>query len=69
MIQCKFSAIYTPKFDLIPLMSRRTKEAVKEPTIESIDYFPRNHSGLYNSMIYPFMRTVIYGSIWYQGKY
>jgi hypothetical protein len=25
-------------------------------------------SNLYNDMIYPFMRTVIYGAIWYQGK-
>ncbi|CAF0867308.1 unnamed protein product [Adineta ricciae] len=27
-----------------------------------------NHSTLFNAMIYPFMRTVIYGAIWYQGK-
>jgi sialate O-acetylesterase len=27
-----------------------------------------NNSNLFNSMIYPFTRTVIYGSIWYQGK-
>jgi hypothetical protein len=27
-----------------------------------------NYSALYNSMIYPFTRTVIYGAIWYQGK-
>jgi hypothetical protein len=25
-------------------------------------------SNLFNSMIYPFMRTVVYGAIWYQGK-
>jgi uncharacterized protein YlbG (UPF0298 family) len=25
-------------------------------------------SSLYNSMIYPFTRMVVYGSIWYQGK-
>ncbi|CAF4733672.1 unnamed protein product, partial [Rotaria magnacalcarata] len=29
---------------------------------------PVNHSNLFNAMIYPFTRTVIYGSIWYQGK-
>ncbi len=27
-----------------------------------------NHSNLYNAMIYPFTRTVIYGAIWFQGK-
>ncbi len=29
---------------------------------------PVNNSNLFNSMIYPFTRMVIYGSIWYQGK-
>ncbi len=27
-----------------------------------------NPSNLFNAMIYPFTRTVIYGVIWYQGK-
>ena len=27
-----------------------------------------NNTKLFNSMIYPFMRTVIYGVIWYQGN-
>jgi hypothetical protein len=27
-----------------------------------------NHSDLFNAMIYPFTRTVIYGVIWYQGN-
>ena len=27
-----------------------------------------NNSNLYNAMIYPFTRIVIYGVIWYQGK-
>jgi sialate O-acetylesterase len=27
-----------------------------------------NHSDLFNAMIYPFTRMVIYGAIWYQGK-
>jgi hypothetical protein len=27
-----------------------------------------NNTDLYNAMIYPFTRTVIYGAIWYQGK-
>ena len=29
---------------------------------------PVNHSNLFNAMIYPFTRMVVYGSIWYQGK-
>ena len=29
---------------------------------------PGNHSYLYNAMIHPFTRTVMYGVIWYQGK-
>jgi sialate O-acetylesterase len=45
-----------------------TRDVGKPQNRESLDYFPRNHSGLFNSMIYPFTRTVIYGSIWYQGE-
>ena len=26
------------------------------------------HSQLYNAMIYPFTRMVIYGALWYQGE-
>ena len=29
---------------------------------------PGNRTDLFNAMIHPFTRTVIYGSIWYQGK-
>ena len=29
---------------------------------------PLNHSNLYNAMIYPFTRMVVYGAIWYQGE-
>jgi len=29
---------------------------------------PHNRTILYNAMIYPFTRMVIYGSIWYQGE-
>jgi sialate O-acetylesterase len=29
---------------------------------------PLNHSNLFNAMIYPFTRMVVYGSIWYQGN-
>jgi hypothetical protein len=29
---------------------------------------PINNSNLFNAMIYPFTRMVVYGAIWYQGK-
>jgi hypothetical protein len=29
---------------------------------------PMNHTYLFNGMIYPFTRIVIYGAIWYQVK-
>jgi hypothetical protein len=35
---------------------------------ESSVVAPFNYSDMYNSMIYPFMRTVIYGVIWFQGN-
>jgi len=39
-------------------------ESYEEPSVVA----PLNYSTLYNAMIYPFTRTVIYGAIWYQGK-
>lgn len=27
-----------------------------------------NNSDLFNAMIYPFTRMVVYGAIWYQGN-
>ncbi len=39
-------------------------QAYGEPSIG----VPLNHSDLFNAMIYPFTRIVIYGTIWYQGK-
>ena len=45
----------------------------EDMTVQSYDELsiavPLNHSNLFNSMIYPFTRLVIYyGTIWYQGK-
>ncbi len=34
----------------------------------SVSTVPLNYTNLYHAMIYPFMRTVIFGVIWYQGK-
>jgi sialate O-acetylesterase len=41
---------------------------VAQPYNEVSVAVPRNQSSLFNAMIYPFTRTVIYGSIWYQGN-
>jgi hypothetical protein len=35
---------------------------------ESPAAVPLNHSNLFNAMLHPFTCTVIYGTIWYQGK-
>jgi hypothetical protein len=68
MIQREFYILFNYFFLLLPSISCRTRDVGKPQNRESLDYFPRNHSGLFNSMIYPFTRTVIYGSIWYQGR-
>ncbi len=39
-------------------------QSYEEPSVVA----PLNYSTLFNAMIYPFTRTVIYGVIWYQGK-
>jgi hypothetical protein len=46
----------------------RNGEVVIEPFNEPSVPVTLGLSNLYNDMIYPFMRTVIYGAIWYQGK-
>ena len=43
-------------------------EPYDEPSVTVSDVIPNNHSCLYNSMIYPFTRSAIYGVLWYQGK-
>ncbi len=49
-------------------MSCRSENVAIEPYNEPSVNVVLNHSNLYNAMIHPFTRTVIYGSIWYQGK-
>jgi hypothetical protein len=39
-----------------------------QPYDEPSAPFPVNHSCLFNYMIYPFTRIVVYGVIWYQGE-
>jgi hypothetical protein len=39
-------------------------QSYDEPSVAG----PINNSNIYNAMIYPFTRMVIYGSIWYQGN-
>jgi hypothetical protein len=41
-----------------------TIEPYNEPSVK----LTLNHSDLYNAMIYPFTRIVIFSAIWFQGK-
>jgi hypothetical protein len=52
---------------LLPILYRSGDVAI-QPYNERSPALSLSNSNLYNAMIYPFMRTVIYGAIWYQGK-
>ncbi len=52
--------------DLISFFCRDEKIA-SEIYDQSLQLIAINHSDIYNAMIYPFTRMVIYGAIWYQG--
>ncbi len=52
----------------VDLFYRSGNVAIQSYNEPSVTDLPVNHTGLFNSMIYPFTRMVIYGSIWYQGK-
>jgi hypothetical protein len=47
-----------PPHDEVPIIRPNNGVPVNGP----------NETDLFNAMIYPFTRTVIYGAIWYQGK-
>lgn len=49
-------------------MKCRNESVVVKPYDESPVTVALNHSNLFNAMIYPFTRNVIYGVIWYQGE-
>jgi hypothetical protein len=50
------------------LIFHRTEKVVVQPYNEHSTELSLDNSNLYNAMIYPFTRIVIYGVIWYQGK-
>src|SRR4051794_32744933 len=64
MIQCEFSTL----FDFFPSLICRSENVAIQPYDGPSVTVPLNHSYLFNAMIYPFTRIVIYGSIWYQGN-
>jgi hypothetical protein len=57
---------YHSIFPVFPLAF--SKDVAIESYKESSVMAALNASELYNAMIYPFTRSVIYGVIWYQGK-
>jgi hypothetical protein len=67
MLQRKFSIFFDFCFILFPLIVYST-ENVPIQSDNSVPVNGPNNTDLYNAMIYPFTRTVIYGAIWYQGK-
>jgi sialate O-acetylesterase len=50
------------------IFDRNEYTEISSYNVSPLPDVPGNHSCLYNSMIYPFTRMVIYGVIWYQGK-
>jgi len=50
------------------LLACRTQSYAPRTFEETGVSVPLNHSNLYNAMIYPFTRMVVYGAIWYQGE-
>jgi hypothetical protein len=68
MRQRKFYFLLNFYFIYFLSFSYRSEDVTIETYDESDFPIPRNHSILFNSMIYPFTRIVIYGVAWDQGK-
>ncbi len=58
MIICRSENVAMQPHDEVPIIRPNNDIPINGP----------NHTDLFNAMIYPFTRTVIYGAIWYQGK-
>lgn len=50
------------------ILSSSQTSSVESKTDSKFALAAFNHSDLYNAMMHPFTRMVIYGAIWYQGK-
>jgi hypothetical protein len=66
--QREFQKLYEFSSNCFPSFLYRSGNVGIQPYNEPSITVTVNHSDLYNSMIYPFTRIVIYGIIWYQGK-
>ena len=55
-------------FHLYYFILNRNKDIAIQPSDEPSTIVSLNQSSLFNAMMHPFTRMVIYGVIWYQGK-
>ncbi len=49
-------------------MTYRNEEVPLQSIGQSSEMISLSNSNLFNAMIYPFTRMVVYGAIWYQGR-
>jgi hypothetical protein len=68
ILQRKFEILFNFSFTYVLSVLYRSEDLTIKLYNEPSVTVPRNHSNLFNAMIYPFTRTIIYGAIWYQGK-
>jgi sialate O-acetylesterase len=50
------------------IFTRRNEKIPLKAYDQSWQMISLNNSNLFNAMIYPFTRIVVYGAIWYQGE-
>jgi hypothetical protein len=65
VFHCKFKNIFI-HFDILIY---RNDEVPLQTYGQPPEIVSLTNSNLFNAMIYPFTRMVVYGAIWYQGNY